>query len=87
MSADNDALNEILAARREQIERGHTAESDAAKPAAELARIGYRFVLDAVDVLERGERQNFPVGIRRLARAGGMMIAAIARAREEQGSA
>lgn len=78
------AIAAILAARSDQLARGHTLEADLAKSAADLARIGRRLLLEAIDVLEPGDHQNIAVGIKRLARAGAMMLAAIARAAEEE---
>lgn len=80
------ALALVLEARREQIEKhGHDETADAGKSPHELAEIGRRYVQEAIEILHPGDRQNLDVGIKRLARGGAMMLAAIERAKKEKG--
>lgn len=74
------AMRAVIEARIEQVvKHGHTPEGDADRPLRLLPNNARQMILDTLDLLDPGGRQNLVVGRRRLARAAALLLAAIDR--------
>ena len=84
LEADTVTLQDILAIRHEQVvKHGHTPAEDARLPPANLPKQARAYIDDAIDDLMRGKRE---AAIRRLIKAGALLLAAIARLKNGESS-
>lgn len=82
------SVRAMLEARIDQVvKHGHTPEQDANLPLKILPCHARSSIVDTLDLLDRGPRQNLHVARRRLAKAGAILLAAIDRIDVELGKA
>lgn len=79
------AVIAILRARREQIEQhGHSIEADDKQPIERLVDVAQRYVINSRELVRPGPTEDLDIAEKRLARAGGVILAAIERVRRER---